>query len=172
MKYLYILLLFIGQLPVLQNYPALAEQANLTSMTGTWTGSGFVRPKLFDGKQSVRCKLKATVLVATKTILAGRCATASRSLEFRLDIIHSENGKKIKSIARISGNAQALEFYGRKSRSGFVMKIANPIERDGRTLSFELRVSLPDRNKLTISETVTDIVTREKVDALAIALTR
>lgn len=166
------LLFMMCLFPAEMNLSAVAAEPTLKSLAGTWSGGGFVRPNLFDKKQRVKCKLKATVDGPAKTILAGRCATANRSHKITLEIKQTVGGKKVTSIARVSGSAEAFEYLGRKSRTGFVMKIAKPFKQNGRTVSSTMSILLPNWNSLTISETITDIASGEKINAVSLTLKR
>jgi hypothetical protein len=152
------------------NIAAAAKDTNLASMQGIWSGGGFVRPKNFDKKQRVRCKIKVTQKEVKKISLAGRCATASRSNRIALDIIETANGNRVTSIAKISGSKNSFKYLGRRTRSGYVLRIAKPVEMHGRTTTSALNLRLPGPNKLTISEVITDLNSGERIEAVSLTL--
>lgn len=149
-----------------------AINVHAQDVAGNWRGDGVIRPKNFDDKQKVRCRVKGTYDQEGKSILAGRCATASRSGKFWLEIAGSADSNVVQATMLMIGSNRKFEFSGRRADTGYTLTSIRPILQHGRKIASRFTVSTNKQGAMLIREVVTDLKTGETIEPLNLEFKR
>ncbi len=150
----------------------LAAAPDLFSLTGTWRGSGLIRPAPDRPLREGRCRITATPVEPGRVLeLAGRCATdqGAASLTMRLE---ARAGGVIAAGVATSASPDTVQFLGRATPDGARLSSRAPVEVDGLRADVELELRLTPGPVLNLSQQLLPVDERPPFAVLQMEFTR
>ncbi len=163
--------IFLIAVLVVLPLPAIAETP-IIGLLGDWTGSGTVRPQLLDDRQEMRCRISGESDEEFAVTLSGRCATAQKSMRISIEITQKQGDWAYRAVASVGNSPRTFSYIGKDVENGIWMRSREPFRQDGRSLVSVFEIGFESIDRVTISESVTEVGSGAQTETLQITLTR